>query len=394
MTTTTAGSNANSASPSINRNAPGNRGSVRSILTLPAYNPSPAQDERLIAREGERAGVDTVIEFPETAEEEEARREEDMDSLFRIRQLRRAEIDARNERRRQRAEAREQGDWARLEQLRLDAQRRARARADSGASAGSNGSAGEGSGTNNNNNGGSTTSLALPGSSREAIAEHHARANSRERRISSVSYADLGLARHDGSRLRADSVDSDHLPLLGSAASIAGSTNTTATGTNRARGDSGASARNESQPRRTSRFHLPVFSPRHGRSHNRAASAESVVSSNMSDDGSNNALELTPTTSSTDRRENSNPHPVPFIITPESTTGSNSNSNDTPGSGSNDTADSPDQPPPDYDSPPDYTSPTMDNNEDGRPPRLPSVRVQTGGIELPEIQVVASTPIP
>ena len=391
-TTAAANNNANSSSPSINRNAPGNRGSVRSILTLPAYNPSPAQDERLIAREGERAGVDTVIEFPETAEEEEARREEDMDSLFRIRQLRRAEIDARNERRRQRAEAREQGDWARLEQLRLDAQRRTRARADSGASAASNGSAAEGSGTNNNN-GGSTTSLALPGSSREAIAEHHARANSRERRISSVSYADLGLARHDGSRLRADSVDSDHLPLLGSAASIAGSTNTT-TRANRARGDSEVSARNESHPRRTSRFHLPVFSPRHGRSHNRAASAESVVSSNMSDDGSNNALELTPTTSSTDRRDNSNPHPAPFIITPESTTGSNSNSNDTPGSGSNDTTDSPDQPPPDYDSPPDYTSPVIDNTEDGGPPRLPRVRVQTGGIDLPEIQVVESTPIP
>ena len=85
--------------------------SVRSIMTLPVYRPSPLPSERLIAREGERAGVDTVVEFPETADEEEARREEDMQALYQIRQARRREINERQERRRERAAAREAGDW-------------------------------------------------------------------------------------------------------------------------------------------------------------------------------------------------------------------------------------------------------------------------------------------
>lgn len=51
------------------------------------------------------------------------------------------------------------------------------------------------------------------------IAEHHSR--SRDRRVSSVSYADLGVARHDGTRIRANSNESDR-PLLDSAASMSG----------------------------------------------------------------------------------------------------------------------------------------------------------------------------
>ncbi len=179
--------------------------SVRSVITLPPYNPSLAPSERLIAREGERAGIDTVVEFPETAEEEELRREEDMESLYQIRQARRREIEEREERRRERQLAREAGDWARVEQLRLESQMRARARADSAASA--------------------TSSLTptVTASSNSLIAEHNARTASRERRVSSVSYADLGLARHDGSRLRADSIESsDQRPLLDSAASMGG----------------------------------------------------------------------------------------------------------------------------------------------------------------------------
>ena len=174
--------------------------SIRSIMTLPPYRPAPLASEQLIAREGERAGVDTVIEYPETGEEEEARREEDMLSLYQIRQARRREINEREERRRERAAARAAGDWARLEQLRLQSQARQRARADSAAS--------------------STSSLPPEPSSAALIAEHQARAASRDRRVSSVSYASLGLARHDGTRIRADSVDSDHRPLLESAAGM------------------------------------------------------------------------------------------------------------------------------------------------------------------------------
>ena len=174
-------------------------------MTLPPYRPSPHHDEQLIAREGERAGVDTVIEYPETEAELEARREEEMETLFQIRQARRREIQEREERRRARREAREAGDWARLEQLRLESQMRARA--ESAASIGPSA-------------GNSTTSL--PNSDFLIAELALQREGHRERRVSSVSYAELGLARHDGSRIRADSVESDNRPLLDSAASMGG----------------------------------------------------------------------------------------------------------------------------------------------------------------------------
>ncbi|KAL8721644.1 MAG: hypothetical protein Q9181_007666 [Wetmoreana brouardii] len=191
-----------SANDTVNRNT-----SVRSIMTLPPYRPSPLPSERLIAREGERAGVDTVIEYPETAEEEEARREADMQEIYEIRVARRRENEDRQQRRRERRAAREAGDWARVEQLRIQAQIAASAQgASSMESAGS-----------------SSSSLPRDSSARAMLAEHQARTSSRERRVSSVSYADLGLARHDGTRIRADSVESDHRPLLDSAASMGGS---------------------------------------------------------------------------------------------------------------------------------------------------------------------------
>jgi hypothetical protein len=56
------------------------------------------------------------------------------------------------------------------------------------------------------------------------IAEHQSR--NRDRRVSSVSYADLGVARHDGTRIRANSNESER-PLLDSAASIHGATSLT-----------------------------------------------------------------------------------------------------------------------------------------------------------------------
>ncbi|KAL8724811.1 MAG: hypothetical protein Q9166_007736 [cf. Caloplaca sp. 2 TL-2023] len=182
----------------VNRNT-----SVRSIMTLPPYRPSPLPSERLIASEGERAGVDTVVEFPETAEDEEARREADMEELYQIRTARRRENDERRQRRHARRAARAVGDTARLEQLRIQT-RLAEQALRIGGSAGS-------------------SSSSLPRGADQMLAEHQARTESRERRVSSVSYADLGLARHDGSRIRADSVESDHRPLLDSAASMGSS---------------------------------------------------------------------------------------------------------------------------------------------------------------------------
>ncbi|KAL4887971.1 hypothetical protein BDV59DRAFT_196861 [Aspergillus ambiguus] len=167
--------------------------SVRSVITLPAYSPSPKPTEQVIAREGERGGMDVVVEFPETAEEEEARREELMESLYQIRQERRREIAEREARRRERREARAQGDFVRLEQLRL--QSRARARSRSSAN-------------------GSTSNMG----STVALAEHQSRG--RDRRISSVSYAELGYVRHDGSRMRVSSTDSDRHPLLSDAGAV------------------------------------------------------------------------------------------------------------------------------------------------------------------------------
>ncbi|KAL9102380.1 MAG: hypothetical protein Q9163_002473 [Psora crenata] len=320
----------------VNRNT-----SVRSIMTLPAYQPSPNANERLIAREGERAGVDTVIEFPETAEEEEARREEDMEALYRIRETRRQEISERNERRRQRQEAREQGDWARLEQLRLDAQRRARARADSTGSMAS-----------------STSSLPH-GTSRELIAEHAARTSSRERRVSSVSYADLGLARHDGSRLRADSMESDNHPLLDNAASMSG--------------------RNTSEmvretPRSRSRFHLSLFGGRH----HRASSAESAMTTDSE------MAAMTPQTGSAERSgsRNGNDSDV-TVMTPSA-----SASEPSPPIGQPPRYDEEVVPDAPEDAPPNYTSPVRDR-EDGIP-RLPSVRVDPS---LPAIEITGSTPV-
>ncbi|KAL4973952.1 hypothetical protein BDW66DRAFT_141046 [Aspergillus desertorum] len=165
--------------------------SIRSVITLPAYSSTPKPTEQVIAREGERGGMDVVVEFPETAEEEEERREEMMESLYQIRLQRRQEIAEREARRRERREARERGDIVRLEQLRAESRR---AHANSRDSVNRNASV----------------------SAATALAE--AQSRGRDRRISSVSYADVGYVRHDGSRVRASSRDSDSRPLLNDAA--------------------------------------------------------------------------------------------------------------------------------------------------------------------------------
>ncbi|PSN63127.1 hypothetical protein BS50DRAFT_500939, partial [Corynespora cassiicola Philippines] len=159
--------------------------SVRSVMTLPAYSPAARENERILGREGERAGMDSVIEFPETADDEEARREGEMESLYQIRVARREEARLREERRQARREARQRGDMEALAEIRRNAE-----------------------------------AAAEESLSQMLIAEHQT-AN-RERRVSSVQYGDLGVARHDGTRLRANSSESDHRPLLDSAASISG----------------------------------------------------------------------------------------------------------------------------------------------------------------------------
>ena len=101
-----------------------------------------------------------------------------MESLYRIRLQRRQEHAEREARRQERREAQARGDYARLSELRAQSRRQ-------------------------RNNSSSNTTL----SSQTALAEHRTRA--RDRRISSVSYAELGVARHDGTRIRANSSDSN-----------------------------------------------------------------------------------------------------------------------------------------------------------------------------------------
>ena len=199
------GGDDSTAGAGIDRNT-----SVRSVMTLPAYSPNPKATEQVIGREGERAGMDSVVEFPETVDEEEMRREEQMESLYQIRQARRLEQEEREERRRLRREARNRSDWDRLDEMR----RESRARANSQASGQSTAQNANGSSTNLSVNGsGNVSSSAL-------IAEHQSRG--RDRRVASVTYAEVGHVRHDGTRLRASSQDSDSRPLLDAAASMGG----------------------------------------------------------------------------------------------------------------------------------------------------------------------------
>ncbi|KAJ4358545.1 uncharacterized protein N0V89_003129 [Didymosphaeria variabile] len=160
--------------------------SVRSVMTLPPYAPAARENEQVLGREGERGGIDTVVEFPEDIDEEESRREGEMESLYQIRLARRQEARDREERRQARREARQRGDYEALAEIR----RRAEQAADESVSA-------------------------------LLIATHQT--SNRDRRVSSVQYGDLGVARHDGTRLRANSTDSDNRPLLDSAASFGSS---------------------------------------------------------------------------------------------------------------------------------------------------------------------------
>jgi hypothetical protein len=186
VSTTTLNNTAPQTTTNVNESAPQRGHSIRSIITLPSYSRLPKEEEQVIGREGERADMDMVLEFPETADEEEDRREGEMESLYQIRLRRREELAEREDRQRQRREALATNDFARLQQITRDSQA-AREQ--------------------NQNNG---------TSARAMLAEHQSQAG--HQRFSSVSYAEVGHVRHDGSRIRANSAESEQRPLLNSEA--------------------------------------------------------------------------------------------------------------------------------------------------------------------------------
>lgn len=218
--------------------------------------------------------MDTVVEFPENQDEEESRREEQMESLYQIRLARRREIAEREQRRRERREARDRGDWNRLEELRRDSRQRANQ-------------------SSEEVNGGLSASAAT------LIAEHQSRG--RDHRVSSVSYAELGRVRHDGTRIRANSNDSESGGLLGGAAPM---------------GDDSSL-----RPRGSSESHSLAEPRPHFR--NRSASSALSISSNASDV---DRPTFTPQSSDRPRTSGSNntseSSPTANRFTPEDSTGS------------------------------------------------------------------------
>ncbi|KAK3897793.1 hypothetical protein C8A05DRAFT_19510 [Staphylotrichum tortipilum] len=176
-----------SAAPSANATVDRNQ-SVRSVMTLPVYRPKAADTELVLGREGERDGIDVVVEM-RTAEEEEALRDEEMEAMYQIRAARRRQIADREERRRQRRDAREAHDVVALRELRERAQ---------------------------------NITARNTGEIEDLRTEHERIRETRTRAVSSVSYADVGIARADGTRVRANSTEStERVGLLSDTASIA-----------------------------------------------------------------------------------------------------------------------------------------------------------------------------
>ena len=317
------GTGAGTATAGVDRNT-----SVRSVMTLPSYSRSVRENERVLGREGERAGMDNVVELPETQDEEELQRNGEMESLYQIRLARRAEAAEREARRQARREARARGDTIALAEIR----RRAEEAAD----------------------------LSV---SQMLIAEHQSR-TSRDRRVSSVAYGDLGVARHDGTRVRANSHDSDNRPLLDSAASISGrergltNTSTNTSLNTHHRGLSGTSLARSSVDSRTSDFDFPPQRASQSRSnsaHDIAAHAFHPASQNSSRSASRSRGVPSPGV------------PSPGIVTDE-------------------TGMVPAEDAPAYEDPPDYTSPV--NTRAPQLPQLPPLE------RLPSIRVVTTEPTP
>lgn len=349
-------------------------------MTLPPYRISPLPSEQLIAREGERAGIDTVIEFPETEDDVESRREEEMAALYAIRQARRRELEEREERRQQRREARERGDWPLLERLEAESRARASARADAGQlSAQATTSAANS--TTNVAGAGLQTDSAFLIAELASIREQGARS----RRVSSVSYADLGLARHDGSRIRADSVESDNRPLLDSAASMGGS-------------------------RTGSRAASPSLRTLWTHSHGRNASNGSVMSIDTDGGRTPNQGVRTPRTSFTRATRSGSDPPLP-ILTPNSSEEDGVPSEEPPRYDDGHHAPHGDEEAPPYTSPilargegpmlpPASTEPAGEESavtdrgrQRDRPPQLPQLRTLGSRSLLPAIEVLSATPV-
>ncbi|KAF8471670.1 hypothetical protein BDZ91DRAFT_469638 [Kalaharituber pfeilii] len=193
--------------------------SVRSIMTLPEYRPVPNPErERTIAREGERAGMDVVIEFPETVEEEEQRRETHMQTLYEVRLARAAD----RQERRARREARRRGERVPSSSSTMTSDNNNNRPGSSPQYAG-----GGVSSLLNVETGdlGRSTSPSVSPSVQAVVASRSATSLAAliaepAARLAQVSYAAIGTARPDGSRVRANSAASDREGLLGSAASM------------------------------------------------------------------------------------------------------------------------------------------------------------------------------
>ena len=194
-------------------------------MTLPEYRAIANPDkERTIAREGERGGMDVVIEFPETQDEEEARREQHMQTLYEIRLARTAD----REERRARREARRRGE--RLPSNSSVASTAAgRLRTPSGSAPPQ--TLGGGVSSLLNVEAGDSPRSSTPAISsrvQDVLASRSASSLAAliaepEARLPQVTYADIGVARPDGSRVRGDSVGSDRRVLLGDAAAMGNS---------------------------------------------------------------------------------------------------------------------------------------------------------------------------
>ncbi|EQK97871.1 hypothetical protein OCS_06416 [Ophiocordyceps sinensis CO18] len=168
------------AEPDVDRST-----SIRSVMTLPPYSCIASHNEQVMGREGERDGIDVVIALP-TDDDDEALREEEMDALYQIRLARRRQIAERDELRRQQNEARRRDDGEALAEIRAQ----------------------------------SRTAPNI-GELDELRREVSRIQETRQRSLSRVSYADLGVARPDGTRIRANSNESERVGLLSDAASIA-----------------------------------------------------------------------------------------------------------------------------------------------------------------------------
>jgi hypothetical protein len=357
--------NRDSTASNLDRNT-----SIRSIMTLPKYSNTVNEGERVLGRAGERDGVDIILEMP-SDEQQEALRNEEMETMYQIRLTRRQQAEEREERRRRTREARERGDRAALQEIQQI--------------------------RNAQNN--DTTIQDL----RDRQSEIRA---SRDRATSSVSYHELGIVHNNGTRIRANSTESERIGLLSDAASIALSTRPVSAMSGRRPSDIGSIA-------------IDTRSPS-AHSHHRMRSVSSVLSLDNNGDISPRSGAVTPQQPGGGYHNVSRAGSSPEILSEA------------------DLGDS-DMPPPDYEDvslddvrsgattpmfhgpPPDYAGHDRRNDEDGSgdlaspvgddngsrrtsnrsssglggPPRLPSLRI--GGMPLggvPQIVIEPSTAHP